>query len=195
MLLGVMPRVIVARLASAVAAVFLTAAGPASAAQVESLTPSDRFTVADPAQLTGRRVALPLPNCIADPSGGRGDAAPRIDLDGERSVNPRIAIRFSAPTAVDTRDASKASSIVPLSPEPLPSPGGLAQLVWDAEHYTLYARPERGLLQNSPLRARRHRADEGSGRAPAPPRSSRAGRRGAEEIVTAGRAARGAASS
>ena len=135
---------IVARLASAVAAVFLAAAGPASAAQVESLTPSDRFTVADPAQLTGRRVTLPLPNCIADPSGCE-ETRLLNELDGA-SVNPRIAIRFSAPIAVDSV-TRQSVFIVPLSTEPLPSPVGLAQLVWDSEHYTLYARPERMLLQ------------------------------------------------
>src|SRR4029077_11233159 len=72
------------------------------------------------------------------------------ELDGW-SVNPRIAIRFSGPVALDS--VTRASAfIVPLWAEPLPSPVGLTQLVWDAEHNTLYARPERLLLQ-----ARGHR--------------------------------------
>jgi hypothetical protein len=44
-------------------------ARPAEAAQVESLLPSDRLTVPDPNQLTGRRIALPPPDCATDAAG------------------------------------------------------------------------------------------------------------------------------
>ena len=40
---------------------------PPWAAQVTAIFPSDRYTVADPAQRTGRRVALPEPSCPVDP--------------------------------------------------------------------------------------------------------------------------------
>jgi hypothetical protein len=116
----------------------------AAAAQVQSLFPSDRLTVLDPRQSTGRRVALPLPDCASD---GAGCDEVRLlnELDGF-SVNPRIAIRFSRPIGLDSLTRASAF-IVPLWSEPLPSPIGLAQLVWDGESHTLYARPERYLLQ------------------------------------------------
>jgi hypothetical protein len=116
----------------------------APAAQVQSLFPSDRLTVPDPRQSTGRRVALPPPDCAADPSGC--DEVQLLDeLDGF-SVNPRVAIRFSDP--VDPGSVSRDSAfILPLWAEPLPSPVGLGRLVWDGEGRTLYARPERMLLQ------------------------------------------------
>jgi hypothetical protein len=137
-------RIVTLGLASALV-VALGAAAPATAAQVESLEPSDRLTVADPGQITGRRVALPLPDCTADPSGCE-ETRLLNELDGA-SVNPRIALRFSRPIAVDSVTPATAF-VVPLSPEPLASPVGLVQLVWHAEHRTLYARPARVLLQN-----------------------------------------------
>ncbi len=119
-------------------------AGPAEASQVESLLPSDRFTTPDPNQLTGRRVALPAPDCALDAAGC--DEVKLLDeLDGW-SVNPRIRVRFSGPISLESLTRANAF-IVPLWTEPLPSPVGLTQLVWDAENQTLYARPERPLLQ------------------------------------------------
>lgn len=116
----------------------------AAAAEVQSLFPSDRQTVPDPRQSTGRRVALALPDCVADPA-GCDEIRLVNELDGW-SVNPRVAIRFSGP--IDLASVTKASAfILPLSAEPLPSPVGLTQLVWDGPTHTLYARPERTLLQ------------------------------------------------
>jgi hypothetical protein len=126
----------------------LAAAGAAGAAEVQALFPSDRQTVPDPRQATGRRVALALPDCAADPA-GCDEVRLLNELDGW-SVNPRVAIRFSGP--IDLASVTRASAfILPLSPDPLPSPIGLAQLVWDGASRTLYARPDRTLLQ-----ARRH---------------------------------------
>ena len=62
-------------------ALFLWAPG-AGATEVRSVFPSDRLTITDPAQLSGRRMALPLPLCAADPSGcdiERSDA--RFDIE------------------------------------------------------------------------------------------------------------------
>lgn len=114
------------------------------AAQVQSLFPSDRLTVPDPRQSTGRRVALPLPSCDADRAGC--DEVRLInELDGF-SVTPRVAVRLSGPVSLES--VTRASAfILPLWSEPLPSPVGLGQLVWDGERHTLYARPERSLLQ------------------------------------------------
>ena len=130
-------------------ALVLTGAGgwaPAgvAAAQVESLFPSDRLTTPDPRQSTGRGVALPLPDCAVD-AAGCDEVRLLNELDGF-SVNPRIAVRFSGPIALESLTRTSAF-IVPLWSEPLPTPIGLAQLVWDGESHTLYARPERYLLQ------------------------------------------------
>ncbi len=116
----------------------------AGAAQVQFLFPSDRLTAPDPRQSTGRRVALPLPDCASD-AAGCDEVRLLNELDGF-SVNPRIAVRFSGPIGLDSLTRANAF-IVPLWSEPLPSPIGLAQLVWDGESHTLYARPERYLLQ------------------------------------------------
>jgi hypothetical protein len=131
-------------LSLAVAGVACAPALAAAAAQVESLVPSDRLTVPDPGQATGRRMALPLPDCGAD-AAGCDEMRLLNELDGW-SVNPRVTIRFSGPVALDSVTRTTAF-IVPLWAEPLPSPVGLTQLVWDAEEHTLHAHPERPLLQ------------------------------------------------
>jgi len=139
---------VTARAPRLIAAAWLLAvllwAAAAGATQVTALFPSDRLTVGDASQATGRRVALPLPACAADPS-GCDEVRLLNQLDGF-SVNPRVALRFSAPITLDsvTRDSV---FILPLWTEPFPSPVGLGQLVWDGETRTLYARPERALLQ------------------------------------------------
>ena len=116
----------------------------ATAAEVQALFPSDQQTVPDPRQSTGRRVALALPDCAVD-AAGCDEIRLVNELDGW-SINPRVAIRFSGPVALDS--LTKASAfIVPLAPEPLASPIGLGQLVWDGASHTLYAHPERALLQ------------------------------------------------
>jgi len=118
--------------------------GPAAATEVQSLFPSDRQTVPDPRQATGRRVALAVADCGVDPA-GCDETRLVNELDGF-SVNPRVAIGFSGP--IDLASLTKASAfLLPLAPEPLPSPIGLSQLVWDGTSHTLYARPERTLLQ------------------------------------------------
>lgn len=119
-------------------------ARPAAAAQVESLLPSDRLTTPDPGQSTGRRMALPLPDCAVD-AAGCDEVRLLNELDGW-SVNPRISIRFSGPVALESLTRATAF-VMPLWSEPLPSPVGLTQLVWDPERHTLHARPERPLLQ------------------------------------------------
>ncbi|HWP76034.1 MAG TPA: hypothetical protein VNU03_16045, partial [Methylomirabilota bacterium] len=85
---------------SLAAAVAWAPAAPATAAQVESLLPSDRLTVPDPGQATGRRMTLPLPDCGLD-AAGCDEVRLLNELDGW-SVNPRIAIRFSGPVALDS---------------------------------------------------------------------------------------------
>ncbi len=75
------------------------AAGPAVAVEQGSTPstrpfPDDRFTVADPAQATGRRVALPTAGCEA--SGSCADLALLNRLDGF-DVRPRVTVPFTGP--------------------------------------------------------------------------------------------------
>ena len=120
-------------------------AGPAWSAQAIAIFPTDRLTTPDPAQLTGRRVALLAPSCPIDPS-GCDEVALLNQLDGF-SVNPRVAITFDAPIRIEsvTRDTA---FIVPVAAEGAAAPIPLGQFVWDAEGKVLYARPERALLQS-----------------------------------------------
>ena len=63
--------------------------------------PSDRFTVADPDQNTGRRVALPLPwDCVANRSECE-DLTVLNELDGFNQ-HPRVSIPFDGPIDVST---------------------------------------------------------------------------------------------
>ncbi|HKZ07283.1 MAG TPA: Ig-like domain-containing protein [Methylomirabilota bacterium] len=131
-------------LAALLLAAPLVAAPAAWATQATAIFPSDRFTLPDPAQLTGRRVALAMPSCPTDPS-GCDDVTLLNELDGF-SVNPRVAITFDAPIKVESVTRENAF-VMPLAPEPGAGPIGLGQLVWDPEGKVLYARPERVLLQ------------------------------------------------
>jgi hypothetical protein len=132
-------------LSFAVCALLAVAAwGPPWAAQVTAIFPNDRYTVVDPAQRTGRRVALPEPSCPVDPA-GCDEVALLNQLDGF-SVHPRIALTFNEPISVESL-TREAAFVLPLVPEPMASPIALGQFVWDGEHNVLYARPERALLQ------------------------------------------------
>lgn len=110
------------------------------------LLPTDRLTEADPRQLTGRRIRLPLVNCGEAPS-----SCDEINLlnglDGW-SVNPRMTLAFTGRVSLDsvTRESV---FVLPLGQGP-GDPAGLSRLVWDAEGSTLYAWPERVLRQGRP---------------------------------------------
>src|SRR5436305_10898049 len=62
--------------------------------------PSDRFTVADASQLTGRRVDLPLPDRATQPS-DYDDISVINTLDGF-NLQPRLSVAFSGPIDVNT---------------------------------------------------------------------------------------------
>ena len=66
--------------------------------------PSDRFTVADASQLTGRRVNLPLPDAATRPS-DYADVSVINTLDGF-NLQPRLSIPFSGPIDVTTVNSS-----------------------------------------------------------------------------------------
>ncbi len=84
---------------AAVAAVAASLSGlPAAQASVPTgqiLFPTDRLTVADPAQLTGRRVNLPMPGSCAENPAGCDETRLLNTLDGF-DVDPRIAIGLAS---------------------------------------------------------------------------------------------------
>ena len=79
--------------------------------------PTDRFTLPDTDQLTGRRVDLPAPDCATHPSECQ-DVEVINSLDGF-NLQPRLSIPFSGPIDV----TSVNSSTVFLVPWVAPSEG------------------------------------------------------------------------
>ena len=120
--------------------------------------PSDRFTVADAGQHTGRRVNLPKPDCAARPT-DCADLDVINTLDGF-NVQPRLSIPFDG--AIDvTSVSSRTVLLVRLGSAP---PGhhrgwqghrhgphiiGINQVVWDAATTTLHAESDEILDQHT----------------------------------------------
>src|SRR5215212_1322162 len=132
------PRGIVALVALLIGTVLVACEPPPAPL---TILPDDALTVADANQLTGRRMALPLPDCGARPSDC--DEIRLLDtLDGW-DLDPRIEVRFSGPV-----DISKVTSST-LYLELLDGTGrvGVNRLVWDASTSTLYGQP-RQLLRD-----------------------------------------------
>src|SRR5689334_3112668 len=67
--------------------------------------PSDRFSVPDPEQLTGRRIAVPLPDCSKMPA-DCDELAVINELDGF-NLQPRLSIPFTGP--IDPASATSKS--------------------------------------------------------------------------------------
>jgi hypothetical protein len=132
-------RALLAALAGLVLAVPVAGALPPAAAAPGALAlfPSDRLTVRDDRQLTGRRVALPLPDCSARPS---ECAEVRLinSLDGF-DLDPRVRIDFTR--RVDVRRVTPAT--VYLQPTGGGERIGLNRLVLAGA--TLYGQPVRQL--------------------------------------------------
>ena len=126
-----------AALAPALLSALPAAAAPAVAVRTgatpeTAVLPNDRFTVADAAQATGRRVSLPVPSCTA---------ATRSTCDALRLLNtldgfdlqPRVFVPFTG--AVDVRTVTPSTVWVE-------GPTGrtrLQQLTWDPASTTLAA--------------------------------------------------------
>jgi Bacterial virulence factor lipase N-terminal len=128
--------------------------------------PSDRFTVADSNQNTGRRVALPMPlDCVANESECH-DVTFLNQLDGFNTI-PRISIPFDGDIDVTTA-TSETVFIVSLGdalltesgdasadwgePRPQGSIGriiGINQIVWAPETHTLHATADESLDEHS----------------------------------------------
>jgi hypothetical protein len=110
------------------------------------IRPDDALTVADANQITGRRMALPLPDCTAFPS--ECDEVRLINgLDGW-DLDPRVEVRFSG--AIDL--AKVTSSTLYLEPVGGSGRIGLNRLVWDAGTRTLHGQPTQLLRESTRYR-------------------------------------------
>ena len=124
--------------------------------------PSDRFTVNDPDQNTGRRVALPMPDdCVAKLSDCE-DIADLNQLDGFH-LHPRLSIPFDGEIDPATAtgdnifvialgDASASSNRADGAPLPGGSLGrtvGINRVVWDPDSDTLYANADDPLEEHT----------------------------------------------
>ncbi|CCH90928.1 protein of unknown function [Modestobacter italicus] len=117
--------------------------GPGKAVPL-SLFPSDDLTVADPGQLTGRRVALPTTGCGAPISCG---LVQELDqLDGF-DLDPRIAVQFSRPV-----DPAEAAARISVKEEHGGWRTGVDRVVWDPATNTLYAHPAEQLAPGTTYR-------------------------------------------
>jgi hypothetical protein len=137
----------------AVAGAEADAGGGGAEAQV-TLFPTDQLTVRDPSQLTGRRVALPMPDCAVAPTDCQ-DIALINQLDGF-DLDPQVSLRFRGPvdpaavaagvqiSAVSGRGAGGQHSDRPQI--------GLNRIVYDAATSTVYGHPTQQLAPHTTYR-------------------------------------------
>ena len=146
-------------LAALMAAATVAASAASAADPVRLLTgptpetgafPADRFTVADPAQLTGRRVALPVPTCTAGTRTVCDSLSLLNTLDGF-DLQPRVFLPFSgridvATVTPDTVSLPALDGFTESIPEPHgppildPAPGAM-ELQRYLAYATWYGRP------------------------------------------------------
>ena len=112
--------------------------------------PSDRFTVADASQNTGRRVELPLPNCTTRPS-DCADIKVLNTLDGF-STQPRITLPFNGD--IDPRTVNSNTIFLMNLGDTVNGMGagqkvGINQVVWDPASKTLAFESDELLNQHS----------------------------------------------
>jgi Bacterial virulence factor lipase N-terminal len=112
--------------------------------------PSDRFTIADPSQNTGRRVNLPIPDCAVRQSDCE-DLVVINTLDGFH-IEPRLSIPFDGPIDVTTV-TSEAVFLVSLDDGDGATDRhrviGINQVVWDTFTNTLYVQTNELLDQHA----------------------------------------------
>jgi Bacterial Ig-like domain len=134
---------------------------PASAASVHVLNgsrpetrimPSNLFTVADAAQLTGIRINLPLPACD-NTDYSICDDLRLLNLQDGFDLRPRVTVPFSGP--IDVASVTPADFYV-TGPSGFRTP--IVQLVWDPKANVLAGEPSDFLLE-----ATRYRVVVGSG--------------------------------
>ena len=112
--------------------------------------PSDRFTIADPGQNTGRRVALPPPTCATHPS-DCADVGVLNTLDGF-STQPRITLPFNGD--IDPRSVNSSTVFLINLGDIITGAGngqkvGINQVVWDPASKTLAFESDELLNQHS----------------------------------------------
>ncbi|MCA1595067.1 MAG: hypothetical protein LC772_01365 [Chloroflexi bacterium] len=114
-------------------------------------SPSDRFTLPDGSQNTGRRVNLPLPSPGAFPSDYQ-DISVLNTLDGF-NLQPRLSVPFDGP--IDPSTATSSTIFLICVGDTLPSSApcghvvGINQIVWDPQSNTLHAKSDELLEQHS----------------------------------------------
>src|SRR5262245_4153546 len=114
--------------------------------------PSDRFTVTDESNITGLRVALPLPDCTARPT-DCDDLRVVNTLDGF-NVTPRISIPFDGPIDLSTVN-SRTVFFVRLGNTRHDEDNGqstrigINQAVWDPDGHVLHAKSDQLLDQHT----------------------------------------------
>ncbi|NEM07659.1 Ig-like domain-containing protein [Geodermatophilus normandii] len=111
-----------------------------------SVFPSDTLTVHDPAQITGRRVNLPLEGCGQPIACGL--VAELNELDGF-DLDPRIAVRFSGPV-----DPAQVAARITVQEAHGGWRTGVDRVVWDPATNTLYAHPAEQLRPSTTYKLR-----------------------------------------
>jgi len=115
-------------------------------ARVTSLFPSNALTVRDGSQATGRRIALPFPDCRVQVTDCH-DVALLDRLDGF-DLDPRLAMRFDRP--VDPAAVATATTVAAVSGRGRGV--GVDRVVYDAVSRTVYAHPARQLAPGATYR-------------------------------------------
>jgi hypothetical protein len=114
-----------------------------------SLFPTDTLTVHDGSQLTGRRVALPLPDCTTHPTDC--NTVRLLDqLDGF-DIDPQLALTFSGD--VDATAVAAATTVTRTAGGPSL---GVDRVVYDASTHTVYAHPVQQLAPGTRYTLRLH---------------------------------------
>ena len=129
---------------------FIPLAASAAGVEVLSLFPSDRFTVHDRTQNTGRRVNLAKPDCTAHVVRCQ-DIDVLNTLDGF-NIQPRLSIAFSGPidvSSINSHSIFLVSLGSTLGRGSLGDKGGINQIVWDPQTNTLHAESDELLEQHT----------------------------------------------
>ncbi|MCA1614458.1 MAG: hypothetical protein LC800_10060 [Acidobacteria bacterium] len=113
--------------------------------------PSNRFTVVDRSQNTGRRIAMPKPDCSERPSDCE-DLDVINTLDGF-NLQPRLSVPFDGP--VDLATVTSQTIFLLSMGDTLPGGDrggqliGINQVVWDAATHTLHVESDELLNQHT----------------------------------------------
>lgn len=140
----------------------LLAPGLAAAARrapTPGIFPSNRLTVRDHAQLTGRRIDIRPTNCRRRPSDCE-DVRLLDQLDGF-DLDPRVTIRFGR--SIDLRRVTGRTLYLTRGRGRTRERFGLNRIVWDRGRHTLYGQPTRFLSERTTYRIVVSRSISGRG--------------------------------